>query len=135
LSYGAERVLRAFPFGPCSKWFMTSELERTKTELTTRSVFNQLRGHGWTIRTGGAACGLCGGIGVALLGSFITAVAWFIGPEWHGHLLQRDGTILLFLTIPLLTFGAHCLDLIDKKTQVSARKGKNDDLETDKECS
>ena len=28
--------------------------------------------------------------------------------------LHRDGTVLLFLTIPLLIFGAHCLDLMDK---------------------
>ena len=59
--------------------------------------------------------GLCGGIGVGVLGSIISAVAWFTGPEWHGHLLQRDGTVLLLLTIPLLIFGAHCLDLVDRQ--------------------
>lgn len=74
-----------------------------------------MRNDGWTLRTVAAGCGLCGGIGVGVLGSIISAVAWFTGPEWHGHLLQRDGTILLFLTIPLLIFGAHCLDLVDRQ--------------------
>ena len=80
-------------------------------------------------------CGLCGGIVAGLLGSIITAVAWFTGPEWHGYLLQRDGTILLVLNIPLLIFGAHCLDLMDKKREVRTSAGKNDGLERDKECS
>jgi hypothetical protein len=65
----------------------------------------------------GALVGLCGGIMVGVLGALITAVTWFTGEEWHGVLLKRDGTILLFLTIPLLIFGAHCLDLIEKKTK------------------
>jgi|ERR1700752_2317537 len=108
---------------------MATGLVLGKTELTSRSVIDQLRSPGSALRAGGAICGLCGGIGVGLLGSVITAVAWFTGPEWHGHLLQRDGTILLFLTIPLLIFGAHCLDLIDKQREVSTSRGKNNDLE------
>jgi hypothetical protein len=92
-------------------------------------VIKELRGTGLKLRTGGAACGLCGGIGVAVVGSIVSAVAWFIGPEWHGYLLQRDGTILLFLTIPLLLLGAHCLDLIDQQSKVSTSTGKIDDVE------
>jgi hypothetical protein len=68
-----------------------------------------------TLRVGSAVFGLGGGIVVAILGALLSAVAWITGPEWHGHLLQRDGTVLLFLTIPLLVFGAHCLDLVDRK--------------------
>jgi hypothetical protein len=86
------------------------------TELTTRNVIKVLRIHGWTFKTGGAAFGLCGGIVAPVLGAILTAVAWFTGPAWHGHLLQRDATILLFLTIPLLMLGAHCLDLLDNTT-------------------
>ena len=80
-------------------------------------MLGQLRVHGWTFKSGAAVCGLCGGIIAPVLGAILTAVAWFTGPEWHGHLLQRDGTILLFLTIPLLIFGAHCLDLLDSERE------------------
>lgn len=114
---------------------MTTEFVLGTKELTPRSVFNQLRTHGLTLRTVGAVCGLCGGIGVGLLGSIVSAVTWFTGPEWHGHLLQRDGTVLLFLTIPLLIFGAHCLDLLDNKREVWTSGRKNDDVEKDKEAS
>jgi hypothetical protein len=31
--------------------------------------------------------------------------------------LQRFSTILLFLTIPLLVLGAHCLDLLDAERE------------------
>ena len=95
---------------------MSAEAASRKTELTSGSVISELRRHGWNVKTGSAALGLCGGITTAVLGAIVTAVAWFTGPEWHGHFLQRDGTILLFLTIPLLVFGAHCLDLLDRQS-------------------
>jgi hypothetical protein len=71
----------------------------------------------WTWRTGGAVCGLCFGIISPVIGSILTAIAWFTGPQWHGLLLQRDGTALLLLTIPLLILGAHCLDLMEKQNE------------------
>ncbi len=77
----------------------------------------QMRVHGWTWRSGGAVCGLGFGIICPLIGSILTAIAWFTGPKWHGLFLQRDGTVLLFLTIPLLIFGAHCLDLMEKQDE------------------
>jgi len=49
-----------------------------------------------------------------LLGLPLTALSWFIN-DWHGFHPGRDGEVLLFLTIPLLIFGAHCLDLLDKE--------------------
>ena len=88
-----------------------------QNELTPRSIIAELRCHGWTWKTGSAAFGFCGGVCAGVLGSILTAVAWFTGAVWHGHSLQRFGTILLFLTIPLLVLGAHCLDLLDKERE------------------
>ncbi|HYJ46981.1 MAG TPA: hypothetical protein VEV81_10240, partial [Pyrinomonadaceae bacterium] len=61
----------------------------------------------------GAAVGLGGGIGVALLGSILTALSWFT--DTGTHLEKVLGTVLLVLTIPLLIIGAQCLDSLDKK--------------------
>ena len=83
-------------------------------DRSPRSVINELRLHGWSWKSVGAVFGLCAGIISALIGSILTAIAWFSGPTWHGFAMQRDGTVLLFLTIPLLIFGAHCLDLMDQ---------------------
>src|SRR5882724_6223393 len=96
---------------------MTTDSLLLKMKLMPRSVMEQMRFHGWTWRNGGAVFGLCFGIICPLVGSILTAIAWFTGPEWHGFFLQRDGTALLFLTIPLLVFGAHCLDLMDKQDE------------------
>ena len=46
-------------------------------------------------------------------------MSWVIGPHWHGFFIQRYGTVLLFLAIPLLIFGAHCLDLMDKEDEIA----------------
>ena len=91
--------------------------ELRNNDRSPRSVMNELRLHGWSWKSGGVVFGLCGGIISALIGSIITAVAWFSGPTWHGFAMQRDGTVLLFLTIPLLIFGAHCLDLLDQQAE------------------
>jgi hypothetical protein len=96
---------------------MASESSLPKRKLRPHGLVEQTRVHGWTWRTGGAICGLGCGIIAPLVGSILTAIAWFTGPEWHGFFLRRDGAVLLFLTIPLLIFGAHCLDLVDRQAE------------------
>jgi hypothetical protein len=65
----------------------------------------------WDWRSAGAA-GLAGGVGGGLLGAALTAVSWLAGEVSYARTL---GMALLFLIIPLLIFGAHCLDLTDKR--------------------
>ena len=92
---------------------MTSESSLPETKLT----LHRLVKNDWTWRTEGAVFGLCAGLLSPLVGSIFTAIAWFTGPQWHGLSLQRYGTVLLFLTIPLLIFGAHCLDREDQQAK------------------
>ena len=81
------------------------------------SIFSNIRTSGLNRNTCGAAFGLIGGILAPIFGSVFTVVGWLSGPTWHGFAVQRIGTVLLFLTIPLLLFGAHCLDLSDRKDE------------------
>ena len=75
----------------------------------------------------GAVAGLCAGFSAPVVGSIVTVVSWFRDPVWHGLALHQAGTSLFVLTLPLLVFGAHCLDLLDQdKRNVS-------DLERDQE--
>jgi hypothetical protein len=104
---------------------MTSEASLQKTKPIPRGLGKQLNVHGWTWRASGAVFGLSCGIISPLIGSILTAIAWFTGPEWHGFSIQRYGTVLLFLTIPLLIFGAHCLDLMDKQDEGTSKASKN----------
>jgi hypothetical protein len=94
---------------------MTTESSLPVTKLIIQGLLEEVRVHGWTWRARGVVFGLCCGIISPLIGSVLTAAAWFTGPKWHGLFLQRDGTLLLFLTIPLLILGAHCLDLLEQK--------------------
>ena len=104
---------------------MTTESSLSKMKLMPRGVTERMRVNGWTWTSGGAVFGLCFGIICPVIGSIFTAIAWFTGPEWHGFFIQRDGTVLLFLTIPLLIFGAHCLDLMDKQDEEASKPRKN----------
>lgn len=100
---------------------MTSQQVLQETELSSRSVINKLRRHGWSLKTCGAAAGLCGGVMSALAACLLSVVVWLTHAAWHGPLLQRSGTILFFLMIPLLVFGAHCLDLLDREDSKQQR--------------
>jgi hypothetical protein len=96
----------------------------TKKDLTSRNLVAKIRFSGWTWQAAGAVFGLSCGIVAPLIGSALTAISWFSGPQWHGFSVQRYGTVLLFLTIPLLLLGAHCLDLMDKSDdEVAEPKG------------
>ena len=94
---------------------MASAFTVRDNDLPSDRLRAALRDHGWTMKSTGACVGLVGGVIAPLVGLALTALAWFIG-DWHGFRLGRDGTVLLFLTIPLLIFGAHCLDLLDTDT-------------------
>lgn len=96
---------------------MTTELSLPKMQLTPRDVMEQMRTHPSTWTSWGAVCGLSLGIVAPVIGALLTVIAWFTGSEWHGLHLQRTGTVLFVLTIPLLIFGAHCLDLSDRREQ------------------
>jgi hypothetical protein len=63
-------------------------------------------------RTVGAIVGLAGGIGGGLLGALLTAVSWLAGETSYA---RTCGMVLLLVMTPLLVFGAHCLDLTDKR--------------------
>jgi hypothetical protein len=100
---------------------MSTETSMLKMSLTPDEVRKKLRLHGWCWKSGGAALGLGLGILAPVAGSILTAIAWFTAPHWHGFFIQRYGTVLLFLTIPLLIFGGHCLDLMDKDEAAKRR--------------
>ena len=96
-------------------------------------ILESLRTRGWNHNTCGALVGLFGGVLAPLAGSVLTALAWIVGPTWHGIALRGIGTAFLILTIPLLLLGAHCLDLSDNQgaDKTKGELKKHHDLGTD----
>jgi hypothetical protein len=105
-----------FSLAFCEPVIMTSAFAVSDDDLAPHRLRAALRHHGWTWKSTGACVGLLGGVVAPLVGLALTALAWFIG-DWHGFHVGRDGAVLLFLTIPLLIFGAHCLDLLDSEDE------------------
>lgn len=95
---------------------MTRESALREDDLPPTHLRAALRAHGWTVKSTGACVGLFGGVIAPLVGLALIALAWLIG-DWHGFHLGRDGAVLLLLTIPLLIFGAHCLDMLDNENE------------------
>ena len=86
----------------------------------------QIHLHGWNWRSSGAFCGLCFGVLSPLAGLVLTAILWFTGSHWHGAFIQHCGTLFFVLTIPLLIFGGHCLDLMDKENELAKSHRNNE---------
>src|SRR5262245_48412893 len=74
-----------------------------KARLTGRRALEQAQ-------VVGAAAGLFGGVGAGVFGAVFMAASWFVGNEGARQWLSTTGTVLLFLTIPLLIIGGFCLD-------------------------
>ncbi len=64
----------------------------------------------------GAVSGLGVGILTPFLGALLTISTWFIHSPGAITFLNILSIISFVLTIPLLAFGAHCLDLLEAKT-------------------
>ncbi|MGI8898832.1 MAG: hypothetical protein ACR2IB_10605 [Pyrinomonadaceae bacterium] len=70
----------------------------------------------WAWQSIGAVSGLVGGVLSPVIGTLSIAVTRFIHSERIVSSLNDLSIISFVLTIPLLTFGAHCLDLLERKT-------------------
>lgn len=66
----------------------------------------------WNCWTWGTIVGIGGGIAAVVVGSVLTAVAWFTG---GGSYVGTVGTILLLAVIPLLFVGALSLDMEERR--------------------
>jgi len=62
----------------------------------------------------GSAIGIFGGISSPVMGTILMAAGWFMPDGSVRQWLLMSGSILLFLTIPLIVIGASCLDWAEK---------------------
>ena len=65
----------------------------------------------------GAVVGLLGGLAASLGGSLLIVASWIVRQGAVQSWLSTSGTVLLYLTIPLLLLGACCLDWLEMKRQ------------------
>ncbi len=80
-----------------------------------------VRRNPWAWQSIGAVLGLVGGILSPVLGTLLIAVMWFIHSQEEISALNVLSIVSFVLTLPLLAGGAHCLDLLERKTaEVSA---------------
>jgi hypothetical protein len=63
----------------------------------------------------GAGIGLIGGTLAPALGAVLAVAAWVTGDSLYGPLLHKLSTVLFYWAIPLLIFGGHCLDVLEKR--------------------
>ena len=85
-----------------------------------QQIQNLIEQHPGRWQTVCAVAGLAGGILSPLLGTLTTAAAWLAHSQRVSSYLNDLSIVLFTLTIPLLAFGAHCLDLLEKSHHLSS---------------
>jgi hypothetical protein len=108
---------------PLRPWVQAMYAKNANETVTTGQMVKSMHPHGkqWTLHSLGAICGLSGGMVTCLFGCVLTVLAW-VSSGSQGRYEGTAGTVLLFLTIPLLVIGAHCLDLVDRDNDRTALK-------------
>lgn len=97
------------------------EFEQRESD-TMRATTKPLMGQrGWDWCSLGAVFGLSAGVIAVTIGSLLTVASWLQGGA-GGSYTKIIGTVLLVLTIPLLIFGAHCLDLMERRKEREREK-------------
>jgi len=84
-----------------------------QNQLTQGSLAKGRRGLA-EARVLGAFVGLVGGVLVPLCGGLLIVAGWLATNDSLRHGLSVAGSVLMFLTIPLLALGACCMDWLEK---------------------
>jgi hypothetical protein len=96
-----------------------------KTELLTeddsddgiyRRIGLLIENNRWAWATIGATFGLAGGMLSILLGALLWITVRFLATGYFGSVLNVVEIFFFALTLPLLTLGAYCLDLLERRT-------------------
>jgi hypothetical protein len=94
----------------------TYELQEDQGLDVYEEIHNLIRTNPWAWQSIGAVVGLLGGVLSPALGTLFIAITWFIKSEPTFSTLNVLSIVSFVLTIPLLAFGGHCLDLLERKT-------------------
>jgi hypothetical protein len=62
----------------------------------------------------GAVVGLFGSVASAMFGAVFTVAGWLAKNEGARQWLSTTGTVLFFMTIPLLIISGYCMDWLEK---------------------
>ena len=84
-------------------------------EAFYRRIGLLIRNNRWAWATIGATFGLAGGMLSILLGALLWLTVSFLATGRFGSVLNVVEIFFFALTLPLLTLGAYCLDLLEKR--------------------
>ena len=81
-----------------------------------RGIYLLISRQPWTWQSVGATCGLAGGMLSMLSGLLLWMSTRFLAARGVGSSTQLWEILFFVLPIPLMALGAHCLDLLEKRS-------------------
>lgn len=96
-----------------SNFPVTTKNQFSPNIKTAKHIDHRSFGTVWTWWHAGAALGLLGGLLAGIIGFFLAILKSAEGNDIASADISRMATILIVLTIPMMMFGAVCLDKIE----------------------
>jgi hypothetical protein len=83
-----------------------------------RRIYLLVKKDRWTRAAISASVGLAGGLLSIIVGTFLWIVVHLLTPGRFGSVLNKVEILFFALSLPLLSLGAYCLDLLEKKPPI-----------------
>lgn len=130
-------ALRAEKFGQ-QKSFMIRESSILPITQNKKATYKHLDRDDFHTSAGwwhvGAAAGLVGGFLAAVIGLLMSAMSWLAGDGFAVSSIGQTGSWLIPAMIPLMIFGAHCLDKIEAASKAARVERCRQNGMTDEQC-
>ncbi len=97
-----------------------NRIDKLHDDETWESLFLRIpfliKKNQWTRQSVGAVLGLGGGAAAFVLTMTLSVFSWLTRDDL-APVLKEIGFVSLISVLPLLAFGAHCLDLLEKESR------------------
>ena len=93
------------------------EKDELRDELYRR-IYLLIRKNRWTRQSIGASLGLAAGLLSIILGAVLWAIVSLLAPGSFRSSLNAVDILFFAFSLPLLAFGAYCLDLLEKRAPI-----------------
>lgn len=90
-------------------------------------VYRLIKEHKWKWQSVGAFAALCGGFSAPFIAVLLDIISWFTQADSLKIATTKTSMGLYVITLPLLFFGSHCLDLLEKKSSMTSAENRQAD--------
>lgn len=92
--------------------------DEMRRDFFLHQIYLLIKKNKWKWQSLTALITLCAGLLSPVVGAALNLTVWFVSASHFRTLLYETSMVFYVLALPLLALGAHCLDLLEKKSSI-----------------